>query len=315
MTTTAVRVTRDNRSGATHADDTARQARTLRLTISCVNRPGVTALVVGFLHARGAHVVEADQHVTEEAGSRLLLRLVFRLDSPAGTSGLAREFAGEFAAEFAAEFGGPPEVDFRLHDASKRKRVALMVSRYDHCLLDLLWRWRRGELPVDVGLVISNHLDLERQVRAFDVPYVHIPVTRSTKADAERRQLELLRGRFDLVVLARYMQVLSGSLLDRIGIPIINIHHSFLPAFAGPGPYERARQRGVKLVGATAHYVTEDLDEGPIIEQDLVRVSHRDGLEDVVRKGADIERVVLARAVTWHCEDRVLVAGNTTVVF
>jgi formyltetrahydrofolate deformylase len=189
--------------------------------------------------------------------------------------------------------------------------VALFVSRYDHCLLDLLWRARRGELPMSVVQVVSNHPDLEADVAAFGVPFAHVPVTRATKRDAEQRQLDLLAGRVDLVVLARYMQVLSGDFLDRVG----NIHHSFLPAFAGAGPYERAKQRGVKLIGATAHYATEDLDEGPIIEQDVVRVSHRAGVADLTRAGADIERTVLARAVRWHCEDRVLVDGRTTVVF
>jgi formyltetrahydrofolate deformylase len=190
-----------------------------------------------------------------------------------------------------------------------------MVSREDHCLLDLLWRWRRGELDVDIGLVISNHPDFADDVARFDVPFEHIPVTKDTKQDAERRQLELLRGNFDLVVLARYMQILSGEFLAQLGAPVINIHHSFLPAFAGAGPYQRAKERGVKLIGATAHYVTEDLDEGPIIEQDVIRVSHRDDVDALIRLGADIERTVLARAVRWHCEDRVLVSGNTTVVF
>jgi formyltetrahydrofolate deformylase len=163
--------------------------------------------------------------------------------------------------------------------------------------------------------VVSNHPDLAADVAAFDVPYAHIPVMAATKADAERQQLELLDGRVDLVVLARYMQILSGDFLDRVGVPVINIHHSFLPAFAGTGPYERAKERGVKLVGATAHYATEDLDEGPIIEQDVIRVSHRHVTAELVRLGADIERTVLARAVAWHCEDRVLVNGRTTIVF
>jgi formyltetrahydrofolate deformylase len=200
-------------------------------------------------------------------------------------------------------------------DAGVPKRAALMVSRYDHCLLDLLWRARRDELDLDVGLVISNHADLADEVRAFGVPYVHIPVTADSKAEAERRQLELLTANFDLVVLARYMQILSGGFLEAVGVPVINIHHSFLPAFAGAGPYQRARDRGVKLIGATAHYATEDLDEGPIIEQDVIRVSHRDGALELERRGADVERTVLARAVQWHCEDRVVRYGERTVVF
>ena len=194
-------------------------------------------------------------------------------------------------------------------------RVAMFVSRHDHCLLDLLWRWRRSELPIDVVHVVSNHPDLADEVAAFGVPYVHMPVTKPTKPEAEQQQLELLRGRVDLVVLARYMQILSGDFLDRVGVPVINIHHSFLPAFIGAAPYRRAKERGVKLVGATAHYVTESLDEGPIIEQDVIRVSHRHTAAELVRLGADIERTVLARAVAWHSADRVLVNGRTTIVF
>jgi formyltetrahydrofolate deformylase len=206
-------------------------------------------------------------------------------------------------------------MEWTISYARHAKRIAILVSREEHCLLDLLWRWRRRELDLDVGLVISNWPDLREEVAQFGVPYEHVPVTRDTKAEAEAAQLELLSGRFDLVVLARYMQVLSGGFLDQVGAPVINIHHSFLPAFAGAGPYERARERGVKLIGATAHYVTEDLDAGPIIEQDVIRVSHRDNAIELTRLGADIERTVLERAVRWHCEDRVLVNGNTTIVF
>jgi formyltetrahydrofolate deformylase len=166
-----------------------------------------------------------------------------------------------------------------------------------------------------VTQVVSNHPDLAAEVAAFGVPFHHVPVTRASKAEAEQHQLDLVRGHADLVVLARYMQILSGTFLDRVGAPVINIHHSFLPAFAGAGPYERAKERGVKLIGATAHYATEDLDEGPIIEQDVVRVSHRASVPELVQRGADIERTVLARAVAWHCEDRVLVNGGTTIVF
>jgi formyltetrahydrofolate deformylase len=205
---------------------------------------------------------------------------------------------------------------FELHDASVPKRVAILVSRYDHCLLDLLWRWRRGEIFMDVGAVVSNHPDLAGEVDRFGVAYEHVPVTPETKPEAEVRMLELLGdGHYDLIVLARYMQILSGRFLEQLNTPVINIHHSFLPAFAGAGPYERAKERGVKLIGATAHYVTEDLDAGPIIEQDVIRVSHRHHIEELVQLGSDIERSVLHRAVRWHCEDRVLVNGGTTVVF
>ena len=190
-----------------------------------------------------------------------------------------------------------------------------MASKDDHCLLDLLWRNRRGELQLSIAMVIANHPDLAERVRPFGVPFIHIPATRDTRAEAEQRQLQLLSGNVDLVVLARYMQILTPEFLAAIGCPMINIHHSFLPAFIGAAPYKRARERGVKLVGATAHYVTAVLDEGPIIEQDVVRVRHTDTVDDLVRVGADVERAVLSRAVLWHCQDRVIVHDNQTIVF
>ena len=284
------------------AEDTA------RLHVRCPDRPGIVAAVAGFLHAQGANIHQSDQYSTDPEGGTFFLRQVFHLR---GLSGALEEIGRGFDEEVAQRF----EMDWSLHDAARPKRVAIMVSRYDHCLLDLLWRWRRGELDLDIPLVVSNHPDLADDVAQFGVRFEHVPVTRDTKPEAEQRQLELLAGKFDLVVLARYMQILSGDFLDRVGAPVINIHHSFLPAFAGAGPYERAKERGVKLVGATSHYVTEDLDQGPIIEQDVTRVTHRDDTETLIRLGADIERTVLSRAVRWHCEDRVLVHGNTTVVF
>jgi formyltetrahydrofolate deformylase len=284
------------------SDDTA------RLLVRCPDRPGIVAAVSGFLHAQGANIHQSDQYSTDPEGGTFFLRMVFYLR---GLSGALEEMGRAFEAEVAERF----EMDWSLHDASRPKRVAIMVSRYDHCMLDLLWRWRSGELDLDIPLVVSNHKDLAEDVAGFGVRFEHVPVTKETKAEAEARQLELLADKFDLIVLARYMQILSGGFLDGVGAPVINIHHSFLPAFAGAGPYERAKARGVKLVGATSHYVTEDLDQGPIIEQDVGRVSHRDDVETLIRLGADIERTVLARAVRWHCEDRVLVHGNTTVVF
>jgi len=279
-----------------------------RLLVACPDRPGIVAAVSRFLFERGANIIESDQYSTGPSGGTFFLRTVFALEHlPA----LRDELRAAFAAEVAESFG----MDWQLTDAGVRKRVAILVSRYDHCLVDLLWRARRGELELDVGLVISNHPDLADDVRAFAVPFVHIPVTKDTKTEAERRQADLLTGNFDLVVLARYMQILSGDFLASVGVPMINIHHSFLPAFAGAAPYERARDKGVKLVGATAHYVTEALDEGPIIEQDVVRASHRDSASDLERRGADVERAVLARAVRWHCQDRVIRVGNRTVVF
>ena len=205
-------------------------------------------------------------------------------------------------------------MDWRFAYADRRKRTALLASRDDHCLLDLLWRWRRGELETDIVCVVSNHPDHAADVAGFGVPYHHVPVTHDAKAEAEAQILEHLAG-VDLVVLARYMQILSRDFLDRLSVPVINIHHSFLPAFVGADPYRRARERGVKIIGATAHYVTEELDAGPIIEQDVARVSHRQGVEELERIGRDIERVVLGRAVAWHLQDRVLVHENRTVVF
>ncbi len=279
-----------------------------RLLVACPDRPGIVAAVSRFLFERGANIIESDQYSTDPAGGTFFLRTVFALEHlPA----VREDLHDSFASEVAEPFG----MDWQLTDAGVPKRVAILVSRYDHCLVDLLWRARRGELELDIGLVISNHAELADDVRAFAVPFVHIPVTRETKREAEHRQADLLTGNFDLVVLARYMQILSAEFLANVGVPMINIHHSFLPAFAGAAPYERARDKGVKLVGATAHYVTETLDEGPIIEQDVVRASHRDSAADLERRGADVERSVLARAVQWHCEDRVIRVGNRTVVF
>jgi formyltetrahydrofolate deformylase len=234
---------------------------------------------------------------------------------------LTREQRTELETRFAREVGEPLAMQWRMWDASEPKRVAILVSREDHCLLDLLWRRRRGQLQIDVRLVASNHPDLRADVESFGVSFAHVPVEAARKDEAERELLELLLAeRVDLVILARYMQILSAGFLGRLTVdgapvPLINIHHSFLPAFAGAAPYAQAKQRGVKLIGATAHYVTEGLDEGPIIEQDTVRVSHRDDVPALMRLGSDIERTVLARAVQWHCEDRVLRAGETTVVF
>ncbi len=205
-------------------------------------------------------------------------------------------------------------MEWELRFWGQPRRVAILVSRRDHCLVDLLWRWRRGELGAEVVAVLSNHPDLEREVSAMGVPFHHVPVERDRKARAEEQMLELLGGA-DLVVLARYMQILSGDFLERLGVPVINIHHSFLPAFPGAEPYRRAREHGVKLIGATAHYVTAELDGGPIIEQGVERVDHRQSVAELERVGRDIERVVLARAVSLHLEDRVIVDGGRTVVF
>jgi formyltetrahydrofolate deformylase len=197
----------------------------------------------------------------------------------------------------------------------ERRRLAILASRHDHCLLDLLWRWRRGELDAEIVAVISNHSDLEEETVAAGVAFHHVPVGQGGKEQAEAAMLALLKGNAELLVLARYMQILSGEFLRRLGMPAINIHHSFLPAFAGADPYRRARERGVKLIGATAHYVTEQLDDGPIIDQDVVRVDHRQSARDLERIGRDVERLVLARAVSLHLDDRVIIDGRRTIVF
>ena len=278
----------------------------LRLLTVCPDRPGIISAVSRFLFDSGANIVRSDQYSSDPEGGTFFLRMEFTLPEEARAAVEER-----FAAEVAERF----EMEWRVWDVRRPKRMAILVSREDHCLLDLLWRWRRGELGVEAVMVISNHPDLRGAVESFGIPYHHVPVKRDAKAEAEARMLELLRSQCDLVVLARYMQILSGDFLERVQAPLINIHHSFLPAFAGAEPYERAKERGVKLIGATAHYVTEELDAGPIIEQDVIRVSHRDDVVRLRRLGADIERTTLARAVESHCEDRVLLHGATTVVF
>jgi formyltetrahydrofolate deformylase len=293
---------------AQEASPSAAGPSTARLLISCPDRRGIVAAVSRFLFECGANILDADQHSTDPEGGTFFMRMEFQHD------GLVHDRAGLERA-FATTVGEPFAMEWRIAYATPPKRVAILVSREDHCLLDLLWRRRSGELDADIGLVISNHRDAQADVERFGVPFLHVPVTPETKAAAEAAMLERLVGAFDLVVLARYMQVLSGGFLAALDAPLINIHHSFLPAFAGADPYRRAAERGVKIIGATAHYVTEELDAGPIIEQDVARVSHRDELPALVRLGRDIERTVLARAVQWHLADRVLVHENRTVVF
>jgi formyltetrahydrofolate deformylase len=278
-----------------------------RLLISCPDGPGIVAAVAGFLFEHGANIVTSDQHSTHPEHGTFFMRVAFFLPQlEQRRVALESDFA-----ELAERFG----MDWRIAYASERKRVALMASREDHCLTDLLWRHRRGELQMDVIGVISNHDDLRDEVEALAIPYHHIAVTRETKAEAEKAGLALLAGRTDLVVLARYMQILSVGFLARVGCPVLNIHHSFLPAFAGAGPYQRAYERGVKLIGATAHYVTEELDAGPIIDQDVQRVGHGYTVGDLARVGRDVERIVLARALRSHLDDRVLMHEGRTIVF
>lgn len=278
----------------------------LRLVVSCRDQPGIVATVASFLFKAGANIVRSDQFSTDPTDGMFFLRMEFTLPLDGRT-----EFAEQFGLRVAERFG----MTWRLWDSARNKRITVFVSKYDHCLHDLLYRWRRNELGGEIVQVVSNWDDMRTQVEAYGVPFHHIPVTKASKEQAEERQLELVRDSSDLIVLARYMQIVSAGFLDRVGVPVINIHHSFLPAFEGAGPYERAKERGVKLVGATAHYVTPELDAGPIIEQDVVRVTHADTAADLARFGAEVERTVLARAVRWHCDDRVIRYGNATVVF
>ncbi|MGW2239887.1 formyltetrahydrofolate deformylase [Streptomyces sp. NPDC001759] len=278
------------------------------LVVRGKDRPGIVAAVGAVLGEHGANIVSLDQYSDNPQGGAFFQRTVFGIDHlravlPAVEEDLRGRLAGRF------------ELEFTLRDLSVPKRVAVFASKSDHCLLDLLWRHRRGQLPVTVSMVISNHPDTAEEVRSFGIPFFHVPSAGPDKSAAEAEHLRLLEGNVDFVVLARYMQILSAEFIERVGVPIINIHHSFLPAFIGAGPYTRAKERGVKLVGATAHYVTERLDEGPIIEQDVVRVSHADTAADLQRRGADVERAVLTRAVQWHSEDRVIRHGNHTIVF
>jgi len=278
------------------------------LLVQCPDRPGIVAGISSFLYRHGANITDFDQHTSEDQGGVYFTRLEFqtgKLDLP--LDDLKHAFALDVARPFA--------MDWRLTLSSDRRKIAVLVSKHDHALLELLWTWKRGDLRADVALVVSNHADLRGSVESFGVPFAHVPNSKEQRDQAEARMLELLDGKVDLVVLARYMQVVSPAFVARWPNRIINIHHSFLPAFAGADPYRQAYERGVKVVGATAHYVTADLDAGPIIDQDVARVSHRDSVDDLKHLGRDLERRVLARAVRWDCEDRVIVHGNKTVVF
>lgn len=262
-----------------------------------------------FLYRHGANILDFDQHTSVDDGSPVYFtRLEFDIEH------IDLSFE-DLAQAFALDVARPLAMDWRLAKASERKRIAVLVSRHEHALMELLWTWKRAELRGDIVKVISNHPDLQRDVATFEVPFEHVPSSSETRAEAEARLVALTESGIDLIVLARYMQVLSPAFVDRWRGRIINIHHSFLPAFVGADPYQQAYSRGVKIVGATAHYVTAELDGGPIIEQDVARVSHRDDVPDLKRIGRDLERRVLVRAVRWHCEDRVLVHGNRTVVF
>lgn len=277
------------------------------LLVSCPDRRGIVAALAQVLYGHGANILDSDQH-TDTVAAQFFQRLHFDVSELQTDRGTLERAIQEVAERFA--------MSCELRYQNRIKRVAIFVSRYDHCLYDLLLRQRSGELRCELPLIVSNHPDLEPIARQFGVPFELVPVAAENKVEAEAHQLGLLHEqRIELLVLARYMQILSAEFVANFSGKIINIHHSFLPAFVGGKPYHQAYQRGVKLVGATAHYASAVLDEGPIIEQDVARSSHRDSIEDLVRKGRDLEKVVLARAVRLHLEDRVLVYGNKTVVF
>jgi formyltetrahydrofolate deformylase len=286
---------------------TAQRKESVVLLIQCKDRKGLVARVAGFIHDFGGNILDSDHHTDEETND-FLMRMEFSTD---GLQMPVNEIPAAFAA-IAKVF----EMRYEVHPTSHRTKVGMLVSKQDHCLADLLQRHRRDELPIDIPIIISNHDTCGSWAELFKIPFMVCPVTKETKPQQEQQVLALLHGQgVELVVMARYMQILSGNFLKQVGCPVINIHHSFLPAFIGANPYRQAYDRGVKIIGATAHYATEDLDEGPIIEQDVIRVGHRDTVDDLVRKGRDLEEMVLARAVRRHIERRVLVYGRKTVVF
>jgi formyltetrahydrofolate deformylase len=277
------------------------------LLLYCKDRKGIVARVAGFIHDFGGNILDSDHHTDRESGD-FLMRTEFALEG----FQIPREDIALAFAPVAKSF----EMRFELHFTHHRPRVAIMVSKQDHCLADLLQRQRRGELEIEIPVIISNHDACGMWAELFGIPFRMYPVAKETKREQEQVILaELKQQQLDLVVMARYMQILSAEFLAAVGSPVINIHHSFLPAFVGANPYRQAYERGVKLIGATAHYATELLDEGPIIEQDVISVGHRDTVDDLVRKGRDLEEIVLARAVRMHVEHRVLVYGRKTVVF
>ncbi|WP_051287241.1 formyltetrahydrofolate deformylase [Paenibacillus taiwanensis] len=278
-----------------------------RMLISCPDRAGIVATVSQFLYEHGANIVQSDQYTMDPDGGMFFMRIEFDMDHLQDRLPQVKQDFASIAGEF--------QMEWRISRVSEKKRLAIFVSKEDHCLLELIWQWQAGDLDADIAMVVSNHNDMREYVESFGIPYHYIPVTPDTKQEAEQKQLDLVNGQADVIILARYMQIIPPRFIEKYQNQMINIHHSFLPAFVGGKPYHQAYGRGVKLIGATAHYVTEELDGGPIIEQDVGRVTHRADVNELKRIGRTIERVVLARAVHWHVEDRILVYQNKTVVF
>ena len=281
-----------------------------KLMISCQDKPGIIASVTNFLASKNINIVHADQHsMPVDEKNMFFMRLVFEYDAQlVDLVNIENDFGALVANDY--------KMQWNIFRDEERKKIAILASKTDHCLLEILWRWRSGEINADIPLIISNHDTLEKEVDTFGIPFHHLSVNTNNKSQQEEQILALLKdNEIDLVVLARYMQILSKDFTDIYRNKIINIHHSFLPAFVGADPYGQAIERGVKVVGATAHYATEDLDQGPIIEQDVIRLTHREGRKKIIELGKEVERSVLARAVKWHLEDRIFIVGNKTIVF
>jgi len=283
------------------------QDNMITLLISCPDRPGIVAAVSSFIFEHHGNICQSDQHSTDPHHGTFFMRVSFTEDSfTLNQADLVRDFTP--IAEML-------QMNWSVHYSRQRRRACIFVSKLDHCLTDLLWRWKSGELTMDIPCIISNHQNLETLAQMYDIPYYYFPAQKEHRSTDQQRILEFLSDKVDFLILARYMQILEPFFVKAYPRQIVNIHHSFLPAFIGANPYERAFERGVKLIGATAHYVTDDLDEGPIIAQDVIHCNHRDTLADLMRKGRDVERRVLAEAVRLHTEDRVLVFKNKTIVF
>ncbi len=285
----------------------SKNSSTIILFISCPDQPGIVAAISRFIFEHHGNIVESDQYSTNHHDGTFFMRISFSEDTftlqPAELIDAFKPIADTF------------RMSWNIYYSRQRKRAGIFVSKLDHCLTDLLWRWKSGELAMDISFIISNHYELEPLATMYGVPYHYFPVQRERRKEDQESILEFVEGKVDFLILARYMQILETFFVNAYPNQIINIHHSFLPAFVGANPYERAFERGVKIIGATAHYVTANLDEGPIIAQDVIHCNHRDSTDDLIRKGRDVERRVLAEAVRLHTENRALVYGNKTIVF